>query len=195
MLEVVGLYCSRNDNVLFSDLNFILTPGDILQILAANGVGKTTLLKIIAGLFPVAAGKILNNNSLIFLGHKNNLHPALSMFENLKFLSAIHSNTLTRQQLTTALHFAGLSAVQNIVCGELSAGQCQRINLALLYVTNAKLWLLDEPFINLDSQGRAACTELIAKHVTNGGMLIIATHTDLKLTNKSVKILELEKYA
>jgi len=197
MLEVIGLSCSRNDNVLFSNLNFNLAPGEALHISAANGVGKTSLLKIIANLLPASSGRISGCDSLLYLGHKNNLHPALSALANLKYLCAINAvNPLpTSQQLLAALQFADLNFQADIACEELSAGQCQRINLARLFLSQAKLWLLDEPFTNLDVASKTLYQTLCAAHLAAGGMLVIATHADFALPNKIFNTLHLSAYA
>jgi len=195
MLEVIGLACSRNDVELFANLSFKLPSGVALQLRAPNGVGKTTLLKTIVGLLPATSGNIIRLKSLIYLGHKTNLHPALSPKENLQFLYSINDSgsILTAQQLAAALNFASLTSLQDLPCDDLSAGQCQRINLARLYLATANLWVLDEPFINLDMAARGLLHQLCIKHLAAGGSILIATHYDLEIPN--IQTLYLENYA
>ena len=197
MLQVLGLSCLRNDQTLFSGLTFNLLPGQAMQIQAANGVGKSTLLKIIAKLYPLSAGKIEFSDKLIYLGHKSNLHPALSPYANLKFLCAIDANVsvMLEANLQAALSFAGLSAQQDVPCEELSAGQCQRINLARLYLTAAKLWLLDEPFTHLDTAAKNLLLNLCRKHLAVAGMILLATHSEIECSALEANTLYLESYA
>lgn len=194
MLEVIGLACSRNDVVLFSNLTFQVTAGVALQLKAANGIGKTTLLKTIAGLLPVVVGKVVVHDSLMFLGHKINVHQSLSARENLLFLSSL-SNThakITEWQLDQALEFVALNKHQNIPCCELSAGQLQRINLARLYLSTAKLWLLDEPFINLDQAAKDLFRQLCTKHLSRNAAVLLASHHEATIAE--AQFLYLENY-
>jgi len=195
MLEVIGLACSRNDVVLFSNLSFQVAAGVAVQLRAANGSGKTTLLKTIAGLLPAAVGKIAVHGSLIFLGHNANLHPTLSARENLAFLSTLtpSNSKITNQQLDQALAFCNLTQQRNTPCAELSAGQRQRVNLARLYLSAAKLWLLDEPFANLDQTAQKLVLQLCAKHLSNTGALLVASHHEVIMPE--AQLLDLEKYA
>lgn len=196
MLEVIGLSCSRNDNVVFRDLNFNLTQGAALHIRAGNGVGKTTLLKIIAGLLQPTSGSAQTNCTKIYLGHTHNLHPALSPHDNLKFLAAIHgcNHSLAPENLMAALSFADLTAQQHMPCAELSAGQCQRVNIARLYLSNAKLWLLDEPFTNLDVESYTRLNNLCSKHLNAGGLLVLATHSVTEILTYPFTTLYLDQY-
>lgn len=197
MLEVIGISGSRNDNVLFKNLNFTLSDGQALQINAANGVGKTTLLKIIAGLLPIAAGKITTDYSALYLGHNSNLHPALSVQANLKFLHLLNSrsSSVNSQHMQLAIQNAGINKQLYTAGEELSAGQAQRVNLARLYLAQEKLWLLDEPFVNLDNNAKLILTNLLIKHLLSGGALIIASHNQIELAGVVVGSLYLEQYA
>lgn len=186
MLEVNQLSFSRNDTALFSNLSFALSAGQALHILASNGVGKTTLLKIIAGLLPVVSGEVKLTAAICYLGHKNNLHPALSPLENLRFL-----NPNSVGDLYNALQFINLLPQQNTLCAELSAGQLQRVSIARLYLSSAKLWLLDEPTVNLDLTSKKLLLNLCTQHLAKGGGVIMATHNLLDIQGN---ILQLENY-
>ena len=197
MLEVRGVSCSRNDEPLFSDLSFKVEEGTALQIRAANGVGKTTLLKTIAGLLTPDVGQIITPQPLLYIGHKTNLHPALTPIQNLEFLCAMSTPWLdiTRAQLDDALDFVGLNAQRDILCEDLSAGQCQRVNLARMHLCSCKLWILDEPLVHLDSNSKDLFLKICSTHLAAAGLLLLATHNDLNLTDYEINTLHLENYA
>lgn len=196
MLQVTKLSCSRNEKVLFRNLNFRLQAGESMQIMGANGVGKTTLLKILAGLFHAYTGYIATDYTILYLGHHQNLHPALTALENLTFLTRLHGSAIiTASELRSALSSVALAHMCDKPCEELSAGQLQRTNLALLYLTRAKLWLLDEPLINLDAAGRELCQDLCLQHLAKGGCLVTATHERLQFSGAPLHDLDLQQYA
>lgn len=189
MLDICQVSCQRNNNVLFKDLNFTLRDGEALQICASNGIGKSTLLKAIAGLLPINSGSISYNCNILFSGHKNNLHPALTVAQNLNFVMQISNSQTT--DIDQALELVGLLKLKHMPCDELSAGQLQRIIIALLNVSQHKLWLLDEPLINLDLAAKQIFYKVCRQHLTRGGMLIIAAHETLDFCQQ----LNLEEYA
>ncbi len=198
MLEVVGLTCSRNDRVLFKDLCFKINPGSGLQICAANGAGKTSLLKIIAGILPKTHGQVHATGAIFYLGHRQNIHPALTSLQNLQYLHSLNSTVESLEQNTDhpiqqALAFVSLTAEQHTLCGQLSAGQQHRLNLARLHLSAAKIWLLDEPFANLDSVGQLLLLDLLTKHLAAGGILVFAAHTKNSLAG--IQAIELSNYA
>ncbi len=207
MLEVKGLSCLRNEQAIFSKLNFSAVSGTVLQICAGNGVGKTSLLKIIAGLISPSSGQVLwqktdirNNypefcSELSFVSHQHNLHPLLTAAQNLQLLCNLNSTQLiSKTQILEALEFMCVGHKANIQCAEISAGQAQRVSLARLYISTARLWLLDEPFTNLDEQAKEILLQLCARQLLAGGIIIVATHHEFLLNNVAQQVLFLEDY-
>jgi heme exporter protein A len=195
MLQVIGLSAVRNERSLFSKVTFDLLAGTALQIQAPNGFGKTTFLKMLAQIYPAPPASIHYAGERLFLGHKTNLHPALSVRVNLEFLHALSAKADSKTDYIAALDFAGLKRQQDQACEELSAGQCQRVNLARLYLSSAKLWLLDEPFTNLDLAGKKLLIDLCKQHLAASGMIIFATHSEHELVDLNTNKLYLENYA
>ncbi len=195
MLKITELSCQRGYNQLFSGLSFNVNAGDILRITGTNGSGKTSLLKILAGLNTQEQGSIsLNKNKVkseqyqeevFYLGHLSALSSELSSIENLKFLTSL-SKTINSQTLSQALNDVGLKGYEDEYCAKLSAGQKRRVILAGLFVSDAKLWLLDEPFTALDPKGVEIVEQRIKKHSEQGGICIFTTHQDSVLENQRV---------
>lgn len=198
MIEVKDLSYMRQEQVLFSKVAFLLQSGTALQITGPNGIGKSTLLRVIAGLLPVQNGQvILNKSDICYIGHKSNLHPALNVLQNLQFLHALlpTMSRMLKNDLEYALQYFNLSKLSQTNLAELSAGQQQQVGLAPLCFVTAKLWLLDEPLSNLDSGATELLMNLCNIHIQNGGSIICATHTMLPLNSKSTSTLELQLYA
>ena len=191
-LIINNLSCTRGYNQLFIDLSFELRPGEILKISGTNGTGKTSLLKIIAGLNSAESGSIffknydindINNKlDIFYLGHLNALSPELSCIENLNFLLELGTENFNSSYLD-ALSMVGLNNYENELVANLSAGQKRRVALAALFVTPSKLWLLDEPFTSLDSKGIEIVENQIKKHRDSGGLCILTTHQVCNIRN------------
>ena len=191
-LIINNLSCIRGYNQLFTDLSFELRPGEILKISGTNGTGKTSLLKIIAGLNSAESGSIffknydindINNKlDIFYLGHLNALSPELSCIENLNFLLELGTENFNSSYLD-ALSMVGLNNYENELVANLSAGQKRRVALAALFVTPSKLWLLDEPFTSLDSKGIEIVENQIKKHRDSGGLCILTTHQVCSIKN------------
>ena len=188
-LMVTDLTCQRSYNELFSNLSFELNSGEILKISGANGSGKTSLLKILAGLNSAESGKLsINNNKvgsyeyqsdIFYLGHLPALSPELHCKENLDYLTQL--NTSSNQALDEALTNVGLKSFENEYAANLSAGQKRRVVLSALFITQAKVWLLDEPFTALDSDGINVIEAQITKHCNNNGICVLTTHQECNL--------------
>ena len=188
-LIINNLTCIRGYNQLFTDLSFELRPGEILKISGTNGTGKTSLLKIIAGLNSAESGSIFFKNNdinnklnIFYLGHLNALSPELSCIENLNFLLELGTENFNSSYLD-ALSMVGLNNYENELVANLSAGQKRRVALAALFVTPSKLWLLDEPFTSLDSKGIEIVENQIKKHRDSGGLCILTTHQVCSIKN------------
>lgn len=202
MLSVEELSCVRDERVLFDNLSFQVSTGDLVQIEGHNGAGKTTLLRIIAGLGRADSGTVCwkkediesaredYHQDLLFLGHQTGVKRELTAFENLAFFQAMHRNSqdsdLTglpqvsgEDCLWQALAHVGLAGREDVPAGQLSAGQQRRVALARLWISNHKLWILDEPLTAIDKQGVKVLERLFLSHVERGGIVILTTHQDM----------------
>ena len=198
MLSVNKLSCQRGYNLLFENLSFELNSGEVLRISGQNGSGKTSLLKIIAGLNTPELGSIEfdqnQSNSetyqieTLYLGHYAALSSELSCIENLEYLTNLNTEILS-PNFHDALKAVRLKNYEHEPAGNLSAGQKRRIALSLLFISQSKLWLLDEPFTALDSDGIKIIENQIEKHCANGGLCILTTHQDCNI--KSLKEISL----
>ena len=191
-LKVNNLSCQKGYNLLFENLSFELNSGEILKISGPNGSGKTSLLRIIAGLSSFESGEIeydsikFNSDAykldFLYLGHLATLSPELSCIENLKY-SSLLGNEILENDYSIALKQVGLDNYENDLVGTLSAGQKKRIALSLLFITQSKVWLLDEPFSALDSKAIKIFEKKIEKHCSLGGMCILTTHQECNIKN------------
>jgi len=189
-LIVSELTCQRGYNELFRNISFELNSGEILKISGANGSGKTSLLKILAGLNTAESGRLsINNNKvrsyeyqsdIFYLGHLPALSQELNCIENLDYLIQLN-NISSNQVLGTALINLGLNDFENEYTANLSAGQKRRVVLSALFITQAKVWLLDEPFTALDNDGINVIETQITKHCDDGGICILTSHQQCNL--------------
>lgn len=186
-----NLTCIRGERVVFSDLDFTVTPGDALTLVGRNGSGKTSLLRVMAGLTPAAAGTLgwedggvgddpeRHRGRLTYVGHLDGVKPVLTVRENLTSWARLRG--AGDDDVTAGLTRFGLDHLAGIPGRYLSAGQRRRLALARLSLSPAPLWLLDEPTIALDGDSKQALTSAIADHRNGGGMVVIATNVALEL--------------
>lgn len=203
MLEVSNLACSRGDHRLFSGLSFALQPGQIMQIQGRNGSGKTSLLRTLCGFIMQDEGVISWDGSdvrelgeeyfaqMMYLGHLNAIKDELSALENLRISTALSGEVLSEKEALTALRRMGLRGRENLPAKVLSQGQRRRVALARMLVSEAKLWILDEPLAALDVGAVALIQELIAEHLANQGMVIFTTHQPLEVAGMEMRSLSL----
>ncbi|MEQ1705316.1 MAG: cytochrome c biogenesis heme-transporting ATPase CcmA [Rickettsiales bacterium] len=184
MLICENLRCIRGDRIIFEHLGFCLQEGSLLLLKGANGVGKTTLLKILSGLLPADGGDILwdnvplkdNNyfkNDLMMIGHKSGVKGDATVYENLEFWAKLYD---TEVLIQAALSFYNLQRFADVPAAQLSAGWQRRIALARLIVSPCKLWLLDEPTNFLDEDAVTLTANLIETRVKQGGIVVVASH-------------------
>ena len=197
MLSVKNLACIRNDRLLFRGVNFSLNPGEVLHIQGANGVGKSSLLRILCGLLEPAEGEIFWQGRLSsedplkfraalgYLGHKLGLKDRLTVEENVRLFAG-------GDALADTLDTLGVLNLKNHRCETLSAGQKQRVALARLLAKNAPLWLLDEPFTAVDSAGIADLEAVLREHVKGGGLVVLTSHQPIVISDLTIQILKLQ---
>jgi len=193
MLSVSHLSCTRGDKRLFSDVSFTLAPGQWLHLEGDNGVGKTSLLRLVCGLSALEEGEISWKNQsvvknpeefrtdLAYLGHQLALKEDLSPLENLQADAAVAGRTLSEPEALAALAQLGLRGREHLPVRVLSQGQKRRTALARLAVSQAKLWILDEPYVALDPTAQNALSEVINAHLANGGMVLLTSHQSVAL--------------
>ena len=185
LLEARGLAYARNDEPIFGPLDFALHPGEVVLIEGDNGSGKTTLLKLLSGLLEPTSGAVLLNGAALtvarlsqqvaLLGHLLGVKMELSTLQNLRFaigLGGIQPG-ITPQ---LALASVGLEGYEDQPLRSLSAGQKKRVALARLLLVPAALWLLDEPYANLDREGMELVNRLLDHHARRGGAALITSH-------------------
>ena len=202
MLEIRNVTCIRDERVLFEQLSFTISDGELIQIQGQNGAGKTTLLRIIAGLGYADEGDIYWNgesikknredfhSDLLFLGHHTGVKRELTAFENLAFYQSMHSN-YNEEVIWDALARVGLAGREDVTAGQLSAGQQRRVALARLWLSNHKLWVLDEPLTAIDKQGVKVLEQLFMSHAKQGGIVLLTTHQDLFADSNELKKIRL----
>ncbi|MGS1078766.1 heme ABC exporter ATP-binding protein CcmA [Pseudoxanthomonas beigongshangi] len=185
LLAAHGLTFSRNDEPVFGPLEFAVDAGEALLVQGGNGAGKTTLLRVLAGLLRADRGDITidgraanatqRSRAIAYLGHLPALKADLDTLENLNFLCGLHGRR-ARQMPGNALAMVGLAGYEDALARQLSAGQKKRLSLARLWLSPAPLWLLDEPYANLDLEGINLVNRMISAHLRSGGAALVTTH-------------------
>lgn len=185
LLEARGLGLARNDEPVFGPLDFELRPGEVVLVEGGNGAGKTSLLRVLAGLLPPTTGGVCLNGEpltlahlspqLALLGHLPGLKLELTALENLRFFAGLSG---LRQGIApeSALASVGLGGYEDVPVRQLSAGQKKRVALARVLQAPVGLWLLDEPYANLDREGMDLVNRLLATHTHRGGAALITSH-------------------
>lgn len=190
MITIDNISYYKNQTKILENVGLTIGLGSCLLLTGRNGVGKTTLLKIICGIIKPSNGKILWNgqdieqfysdftSDLRYIGHKNFLKDELTVFENLNWYCQIHNTELL---IPSAARYFGLEDIMEIKFAKLSAGWQKKVLLSLLICCPATIWLLDEPTVNLDKQGKELLLNLINIRTRDGGVVLAATHDEILL--------------
>jgi heme exporter protein A len=202
-LSFYKLGCSKGGRKLFKDLDCTLEAGRWLYITGANGVGKTSLLRMVCGLAPIESGEIKWNGEpirsqretyqqdLCYLGHLNALQESMTVRENLLFMTALGGCFPDANQLEGILARLGVGGRSQQLVRHLSQGQKRRVALARLALSPARLWILDEPFVAMDEGGIKMLADLIAAHLIKGGLAVLTSHQQVPIGAIPAQLLEL----
>jgi len=202
LLKVDELYCERDERILVENLSFQLIKGQILHIKGKNGSGKTSLLRVLCGLYqgfegqvdflgePIDEAREAYNQSMLFIGHHVSVKQALTARENLSWYAKIQPQ-LDVDLIDDALAAVGMAGYEDVQCQQMSAGQKRRVNLARLFMFAPKnyadsVWILDEPFTAIDVDGVQKLEQKIVEYVEQGGAVILTTHQTLGIKNLDV---------
>ncbi len=187
------LACWRGARLLFENLGFQVEPGAVLIVRGPNGSGKTSLLRMMAGLVRPASGKLEWNGQdityepasfhrdMVLVGHREAVKATLTVRENLDFIARLRAQPLSQDRLLKALDTFGLATFADLPAGLLSAGQWRRLALSRLVAVPARLWLLDEPLTNLDSAATDGFLTLLKQHCAGGGMAVVSSNVEMDL--------------
>lgn len=199
-MKASGLGCRRTGEWLFRNLDFDCQPGQLLWLRGPNGSGKTSLLRMVAGLSHADEGRFSSGSDdisafrqrLVYIGHTNGLKDDLTAMESLHFLARLHGRDHDLQSLNTALRRLAIHHRRHAAVRTLSQGQRRRVALSRLALErDAGLWVLDEPFDALDTEGINAINSLLREHVARGGSVMMTSHVPLSLAGLNVQQLEL----
>jgi heme exporter protein A len=201
-LTVEKIHVWRGDRHVLRGVSLALDPGELLQVAGPNGTGKTTLLRVACGLLrpeqgrvawcgrPIAGIRPQFQSALVYAAHEPALKGDLTALENLRYLVGLKRSVRT-VELEAALERTGVAACAQLPVRVLSAGQRRRVALARVLAMRSPLWMLDEPFTNLDAAGSALVTDLLREHVSAAGMALVVAHHEIALSAR-LRRLELQ---
>ena len=204
MLDVSNLGCIRGERSLFEGVEFRLDSGEMLYLQGKNGSGKTSLLRILCGLSHPAAGEIHWRGKLVgklgedyrrelcYLGHHNAIKEELTPLENLLASARLADEILDEGAALDALEMVGLAGREDLACRYLSQGQKRRVALARLVNERRALWILDEPYVALDTAATELVAGLIGAHLQRGGLAVLTTHQAVEIKAGAIRELLLE---
>jgi len=201
LLEAHELECQRGERRLFAGVSFHLAAGELLYLQGKNGSGKTTLLRMLLGLTPPAQGNIRWKGEpvttetfradLCYLGHQHAIKEEFTPLENLLATAHLAQEALSEDDAIDALEQVGLAGREDLACKYLSQGQKRRVALARLVHERRPLWILDEPFVALDTAAVAWLAALIGSHLQRGGCAVMTTHQAVDIPGATVRELRL----
>ncbi|MEM8877191.1 MAG: heme ABC exporter ATP-binding protein CcmA [Pseudomonadota bacterium] len=205
-LSAQNISCVRGGRLVFAGVSFAIAAGEALVLRGRNGIGKSSLLRMIAGLVPVHDGQFALEGAdgdidlaqlCHYFGHLDAIKPVLSVAENLRFWGSYLAlgpefEPATGYDTQTALDAVGIGTLATLPAGYLSAGQRRRLALARLLVAPRPIWLLDEPTSALDTEGQGRLFAMVEAHLSAGGLIVAATHADLPF---EIETLDLTSYA
>ncbi|WP_100656292.1 cytochrome c biogenesis heme-transporting ATPase CcmA [Alteromonas flava] len=194
-ISAVDLSCVRRDRLLFENLSFTINAGDLVYLTGQNGAGKTSLLRTVVGFHQPFAGDLFFDGSsiqqadvrrnyarsLVYIGHKSAIEPRATALENSQFWCAQQGIAATVNDIYQVLEVLGLVGLEDVPCGQLSAGQNRRVALARLWLKSAaNVWILDEPFTALDVYGIQLIEQQIQQFIQQGGCVLLTSHQMLQ---------------
>ena len=207
LLQLGDLAGSRGDRRLFQGLNLSLRPGQVVWLRGRNGRGKTTLLRMLAGLAPAAHGQIAVlgqklsglppqlRSQIGYIAHANALKDDLTAAEALSFLASLSGHAAQSADVLAALKQVGMASRAQAPIRTLSQGQRRRVALARLALpAQPRVWLLDEPFDALDDRGIGVLNRLLTDHTSRGGSVLLTSHQALSLSSPCPSVLNLDDY-
>tara|TARA_R110000868_G_scaffold410614_2_gene699253 strand:- start:463 stop:1122 length:660 start_codon:yes stop_codon:yes gene_type:complete len=194
VLSVTNLSVVKRDRLLFENLNFAVEQGGLLYVKGQNGAGKTSMLRVLAGLVVADSGEVFfsqqniqdcrenYHQNLVYFGHKLGINQTLSAVENLQYWCKQHQVAIPVDTIFSTLVQLNLVGLEDMPVANLSAGQQRRVALARFWFKqDAKLWILDEPFTALDTQGIDLLSKQITKFLSGGGAVVMTSHQALRL--------------
>lgn len=183
LLRAEGVTCRRGGRTVFTDVSLAVRPGGALLVTGPNGVGKSSLLKLLAGTLRAEAGTIERPDRTAYLGHDNALKPMLTVSQNLLFWAGLSAGSRQEAEarVREAARAVGILPLWDVPARLLSSGQKRRAALARVLASNAQLWLLDEPTVGLDVASVERLGPVFAEHRAQGGMIVATSHTPLPL--------------
>lgn len=197
-LSADNLTLIRGERCLFQGLSFALDSGGLLVLEGRNGCGKTSLIRAIAGMLSLEEGTIYWDDvpvekqrqtfhgNLVWLAHRTGLKGDLTLVENLGFERHLRANS--RRDPEEVYERLGIARLRKLIVRSLSAGQQRRVALARMLLADVPLWFMDEPFTNLDREGRALVLELVDEHLADGGLCVMAAHQDFEVEAPVTKV-------
>ncbi len=192
-LEVIHLEFDYSDKPLLQHIDFTVNQGQALHLRGGNGVGKSTLLKLLSGILYPTQGDIRYQGhsiyqnkgpfqqNICYVGHKNAFSPWLTVLENCRF---VLNRTITIQDCRKLMHTFDLSSYENVLYGQLSEGLRRRVALLRLWMTEASIWLLDEPLVALDRHSVDLFIQALTSHLSKGGLVVLSSHQPLALADE-----------